>query len=63
MPLFLTEKKGAKEAIKSMPGRYRYGRDLLLQEVKELHQLGIQCVCLFPTLEDRKRQQQGQVRQ
>ena len=24
MPLFLTEKKGAREAIKSMPGQFRF---------------------------------------
>lgn len=55
MPLFLTGKNGAKEAIKSMPGQFRFGPDLLLKEVKELHALGINCVCLFPAVEDRKK--------
>lgn len=53
MPLFVTGKNGAKEAIKSMPGQFRFGPDLLLKEVKELHALGIKGVCLFPAIEDR----------
>ena len=55
MPLFITEKNGAKEAIKSMPGQFRFGPDLLLKEVKELYQLGIKGICLFPAIDDRKK--------
>ena len=31
-----------------MPGQFRFGPDLLLKEVKELHSLGIKSVCFFP---------------
>ena len=55
MPLFVTEKKGEQTPIKSMPGQYRFGPDLLLKEIKELNQLGIKSVCLFPAVEDRKK--------
>ncbi len=55
MPLFVVDKKGVKQEIKSMPGQFRFGPDLLLKEVKEIHQLGISCVCLFPALEDRNK--------
>ena len=54
-PLFVVERKGEKQEIKSMPGQFRFGPDLLLQEVKELYALGIKCVCLFPAVEDRKK--------
>ena len=54
-PLFVVEKKGEKQAIKSMPGQFRFGPDLLLKEVKELHSLGIKSVCLFPAMDDRKK--------
>jgi porphobilinogen synthase len=54
-PLFLVEKKGERQAIKTMPGQFRLGPDQLLKEVKELHQLGIKSVCLFPALDDRKK--------
>ena len=55
VPLFVMEKNGEKQEIKSMPGQFRFGPDELLKEVKELYQLGIKCVCLFPAIEDRKK--------
>ena len=54
-PLFVVEKNGEKQAIKSMPGQYRFGPDMLLKEVKELQALGIKSVCLFPAMDDRKK--------
>ena len=54
-PLFVVEKNGEKQAIKSMPGQYRFGPDMLLKEVKELQSLGIKSVCLFPAMDDRKK--------
>ncbi len=52
-PLFLIEGKDEKVAVESMPGIYRYSRDLLLKEVGELAELGIKCVSLFPALDDK----------
>ena len=37
-PLFVIEAKGAKEEISSLPGQFRLGPDLLVKEVKELHE-------------------------
>ncbi len=51
MPLFIISGKGIKQPILSMPGQYRFSIDLLVKEVKELFQLGIQCVSLFPCIE------------
>jgi porphobilinogen synthase len=58
-PLFVKEGKNEKTPILSMPGHYRLTLDLLLEEVKELHRLGIPCVSLFPVLEDRLKNQTG----
>lgn len=51
-PLFVKEGSSEKTAINSMPGHYRWTLDLLIEEVKELHRLGIPCVSLFPALTD-----------
>jgi porphobilinogen synthase len=51
-PLFVVDGKGRKEEISSMPGVFRYSVDLLLKEVKELFDLGIPCVSLFPAFDD-----------
>jgi porphobilinogen synthase len=54
-PLFVVEKNGERQSISSMPGQFRLGPDLLMNEVKELHSLGIKSVCLFPAMDDRKK--------
>ena len=59
-PLFVMEKKGQKESIKSMPGQFRFGPDLLLKEVRELDQLGVKCICLFPAIDERKKNSKAQ---
>ncbi|WP_119079044.1 porphobilinogen synthase [Chitinophaga alhagiae] len=46
-PLFVTEGKGVKEEISSMPGYYRHSLDLTAKEAKELWALGIRSVLLF----------------
>lgn len=46
-PLFVTEGKGVKEEIMSMPNQYRFSVDELLKEAKELKDLGINAVLLF----------------
>ena len=51
-PLFVMEGDNNKIEISSMPGQFRFSLDLLLKKVKELEQLGIKCVSLFPALDD-----------
>ena len=46
-PLFVVEGKGVKEEIKSMPDNYRFSLDTLVEEVKELYELGLKGVLLF----------------
>lgn len=46
-PVFVTEGKGRKEAIASMPGIFRYSPDLLAGEAKEIAKLGLPGVILF----------------
>ncbi|MGP0629444.1 porphobilinogen synthase [Nitrospina sp. 32_T5] len=47
LPLFVCEGKGVRTPIGSMPGIDRLSIDLLGQEVKEAHSLGIPAVILF----------------
>jgi porphobilinogen synthase len=49
-PLFVMEGEGQREEVPSMPGCYRYTLDLLLDEVKEVYQLGIGAIALFPLI-------------
>lgn len=54
-PMFLIEGNNKKEEIPSMPGIYRFSLDLLLKEIEEVANLGIKCICLFPSLGDDKK--------
>lgn len=47
-PMFVIEGANSKEAISSMPGVERFSIDLLVKEAKELVQLGIPAIALFP---------------
>jgi porphobilinogen synthase len=47
-PLFIKDGTGIKEEIKTMPDIYRYNIDELIQEVKEMHSLGVLAIVLFP---------------
>jgi porphobilinogen synthase len=51
-PLFVLGGKDIKDPISSMPGQFRYSVDNLVREVKELYNLGIKCVSLFPAIEE-----------
>lgn len=53
MPLFFCEGDQVKDPITSMPGQFRYSIDLLTEKVKELEDLGIKAVSLFPAIEDK----------
>jgi porphobilinogen synthase len=51
-PLFVIDGKNTSIPVDSMPGQSRFTIDLLVKEVKELYELGVPCVSLFPALED-----------
>lgn len=51
-PLFIIDGKNKKVEVKSMPGIYRFTPDLLIKEIKECMELGIQTFALFPALDD-----------
>ncbi|WP_372858112.1 porphobilinogen synthase [Pseudoalteromonas sp.] len=47
-PVFVLEGKNRRESIESMPGIERLSIDLLLEEAKELVDLGVPAVAIFP---------------
>ena len=54
-PMFVLDGHGIKDEIKSMPGIYRFSTDTLLEELREVTDLGIKSICLFPNYtEDKK---------
>lgn len=53
MPLFVTEGKGVKNPISSMPGNFQMSIDNLIKEVKELHRLGVPAIILFGIPEEK----------
>jgi len=52
-PLFVIEGKDKKTAIPSMPDFYRLSIDLLVKEVRQARDIGIQAVALFPSVNDK----------
>jgi porphobilinogen synthase len=54
-PVFLTEGKGIKKEIASMPGQFRMSPDLLIKELKSLQQVGLSTFALFPHFPDQKK--------
>jgi porphobilinogen synthase len=55
MPLFVKEGNSIREPIPSMPGIFRFSPDELLKECKEIYQLGIPAVVIFPAIPEEKR--------
>ena len=49
-PVFVLEGSGQREAVPSMPGIERLSVDLLLQQAREIHGLGIPALALFPVV-------------
>ncbi|MEW8560652.1 MAG: porphobilinogen synthase [Candidatus Thiodiazotropha sp.] len=47
-PVFVLEGEGAREAVPSMPGIERMSVDLLVEEAKQIEDLGIPAMALFP---------------
>ncbi|MCZ8064782.1 MAG: porphobilinogen synthase [Microcystis sp.] len=58
-PLFIMEGENQKVAISSMPGCYRYSLDLLLKEVVNAYNLGINAIALFPLIAENKKDNFG----
>lgn len=58
-PIFIIEGKNSKEPIASMPGYYRYSLDNAVQEIKDLHSLGLQSVLLFIKCKDELKDNAG----
>jgi porphobilinogen synthase len=47
-PVFVLEGSEKREAVSSMPGVERMSIDLLVQEAKEVHALGVPAIAIFP---------------
>ena len=58
-PLFVMEGEGQIEEVPSMPGCFRYSLDLLLNEVKAAHDLGIGAIALFPLIPHHQKDNAG----
>ena len=54
-PMFVMEGADIRSEIKSMPGIYRFSLDTLLEELKEVTDLGIKSICLFPNYPEAKK--------
>src|SRR3989344_4491350 len=51
-PVFVTEGRAKRSAIKSMPGIFRLSVDLAVREARELYARGIRAVALFPVVRE-----------
>jgi porphobilinogen synthase len=58
-PVFVTEGENQKEEISSMPEIYRYSLDLLLKEITDAVNLGINAIALFPLIATNKKDNAG----
>jgi porphobilinogen synthase len=55
LPLFVLEGANRREPVGSMPGVERFSLDLLVEEAKEIQELGIPAVALFPVTPPEKK--------
>ncbi len=58
-PMFVMEGENQQVEVSSMPGCYRFSLDLLLREIADLYQLGIQAIALFPLIAEAKKDATG----
>jgi len=58
-PLFVMEGTDGKVEVPSMPGSFRFTRDHLVQEVREVAALGIAAIALFPVIPESKKDSTG----
>ena len=58
-PIFIKEDLEGRKAIKSMPGINRLGLDVLNDEIKQIIDLGIKSVAVFPVINEEKKDELG----
>ena len=58
-PLFVIEGQGLAEPVASMPGIQRFSIDNLIESCRELYNLGIPAVALFPCIDDALKSEDG----
>jgi porphobilinogen synthase len=58
-PLFVMEGENTKVEVSSMPGCFRFTLDLLLKEIAEVYELGINAIALFPVVPNEKKDDRG----
>ena len=59
-PMFVIEGSKQKESIASMPNVERYSLDLLLEQAREVYELGIPAIALFPVTPANKKSDDAQ---
>lgn len=57
-PIFVKDSDGIEE-IDKMPNVFRYGLDVLIKEVREICELGIKSIAIFPVIDSSKRDEVG----
>tara|TARA_Y200000002_G_scaffold380433_2_gene391895 strand:- start:121 stop:1086 length:966 start_codon:yes stop_codon:yes gene_type:complete len=58
-PIFVTDGINKKEPINEMPGIFRYSLDLLKKEIKNILNLNIPAVAIFPKINDKLKNSSG----
>ena len=58
-PYFVVEGSNVKDPIKTMPGIFRFSLDTLVEDVKEISELGINKVLLFGVIPDSEKDERG----
>ena len=51
-PVFVVEGQNERQAVATMPGVYRYSLDKLLPLLEGLYKQGLNCIALFPVIDD-----------
>lgn len=59
-PMFVIEGNNQQQAIASMPNVERYSLDLLVEQAREIHELGIPAIALFPVISADKKSDDAQ---
>jgi len=59
LPIFVVEGEGEPEPIESMPDVFRLPIPRLIEKCRELHDLGLRAVALFPKVPTKKKDDQG----
>jgi porphobilinogen synthase len=57
--VFVKEGLHDKEPIESMPGIFRFGEESVLKEIREIDQLGIRAIAIFPVIDPLKKDLTG----